>query len=152
MTQPDLLQRPEATPSWKEFRQEWLRPGLWNKNESVKQAQGAWGKLSPDKKIAAFKYAAQWQKDAVNSNSKDWNMLHCCRYISQERWGRYLETREASGPAVRIIKDTDPGYAAWLEHYRLNHENPEAYKLYIKGGLFHNKMRVPTEFPTEEKT
>lgn len=145
----DLFTRPD-TPTWKEFRQEWLRPGLWNENESAKQAKGRWNKLSPDKKIAAFKYAAKWQQDAINSNSKDWNMLHCCRYLSQERWERYEEKREPSGPERMILKDTDPGYNSWLEHIRLHHENSQAYKLYIKGGKFHNRLRVPTPFPPEK--
>lgn len=139
----------QTVPTWKEFRQEWLRPGLWNENESAKQAKGQWGILSAAKKIAAYKYAAKWQEDARNSNSKDWNMLHCCRYLSQERWERYEEKREPTGPEMLIIKATDPGYNAWVEHMRMTHQNPLAYRNYIKGGKFYGRMRRPTPFPPQ---
>lgn len=139
--------------TFKAFWRRWKGPvegRLANGNEGREEARVQWGKLSEPHKILAHEWGPHFQKEFRKANADDCSMLHCCRYLSKKRFLNYEDEEPENTPL--ILTEEDPGYAAWIEHMRTNHENPNAYRNYIKGGQFHNRLRVPTPFPPEETT
>ncbi len=149
MTELDL----KPPPAFKAFWKRWKGPvegRLANANEGKHEAEVVWKRLSAKDQRLAHEWGPHFQKEFRKANGTDCSMLHCCRYLSKKRFLNYED--EEPQNVTLVLKDTDPGYAAWVEHMRLHHENSQAYTLYIKGGMFHNKLRAPTPFPPEEKT
>lgn len=150
----DLFTRPDCDSFYEAM------PRKVGKKDTRKAYKSAIKEVTPEKlQCAAEAFAAienertgyQTLKGKAKAEALKYT-VHPATWLNQGRWEDEVIEEYLSKPkeAERLTLTEDaPGYAAWLEHMRLHHENPMAYRQYLKGGQFHNRLRVPTEFPPQ---
>lgn len=115
---------------------------LANQNEGKEEARVQWGRLSIEHRNLAYEWGPHFQTEFRKANGDDCSMLHCCRYLSKKRFLNYEGEEPVS--ATRMLTEDDESYWPWVEH---RCGNAAARAMYEKGGRFHNKLAVPSEWP-----